>query len=99
MGYDDQLREQAVRLYLEGMSFRGIGKVLRVNHQSVINWVNARAEQVPTIPPSPAEPLEVNELDELFTFVGSKKRSLRRHAGRPHQSLHCGLGGAVGAHR
>jgi transposase-like protein len=41
MGYDPQLREQAIRLYLEGMSFRGIGKVLRVNHQSVSNWVNA----------------------------------------------------------
>src|SRR5947207_1508034 len=47
MGYDDQLREQAVSLYLERMSFRGIAKVLRVNHQSVINWVNAHHLHLP----------------------------------------------------
>jgi transposase-like protein len=39
MGYDEAIREMAVRLYLEGMSFRGVGKVLSVHYLSVINWV------------------------------------------------------------
>ena len=72
-GYSAAIRQRAVQLYVDGLNFRRIARTLKVAHQSVVNWVNARAEQVPAIPPSPSEPLEVNELDELFTFVGSKK--------------------------
>ncbi len=39
MGHDPSLKETAIRLYLEGMSFRGVGRVLGVNFQSVINRV------------------------------------------------------------
>ena len=60
-------------MYVDRLNFRRITRTLKVAHQSVVNWVKARAEQVPAIPPSPSEPLQVNELDELFTFVGSKK--------------------------
>jgi insertion element IS1 protein InsB len=41
------LRTQAVQLYLEGMSFRAIGRRLGVHHQTVINWVNAYARSLP----------------------------------------------------
>ncbi len=47
MGYDQATREMAVRLYLEGNSFRGIGKVLSVHYVSVINWVNAHERTLP----------------------------------------------------
>lgn len=75
-GYEVGTRETAVRLYLEGTSFRGIGKVLRVSHASVINWVNAHAQA--QVPPKMEEvvdtnPSEVVEVDELFTFIGEKK--------------------------
>ncbi len=76
MGYDQSTKETAVLLYLEGNSFRGIGKVLRVSHVSVINWVNAHAQaEVPqqmedVVDTSPSEVIEV---DELFTFIGEKK--------------------------
>ncbi len=72
LGYSEETKREAVRLYLEGTNFRRIGRVLGVNHQSVINWVNAYhasllpAEQSVTAP-------ETLEMDELFTFVGSKK--------------------------
>lgn len=65
-----------MRLYLEGNSFRGIGKVLRVSHGSVINWVNAHARsEVPTKMEEVVDtsPSEVVEVDELFTFIGEKK--------------------------
>jgi transposase-like protein len=73
LGYPVETKREAVRLYLEGMNFRRIGRILSVNHQSVVNWVNAyhanlsAPEQVVTRP-------ETLEMDELFTFVGSKKR-------------------------
>jgi hypothetical protein len=64
-----------VRLYLEDTSFRRIGRVLGVNHQSVINWVNAYHTALPAAAAPVAFP-ETLEMDELLTFVGSKK--LRR---------------------
>jgi transposase-like protein len=72
-GHSASTRQRAVQLYVDGLNFRRIARVLKVAPQSVANWVNARAAQVPEAPPSPAAPLDVNELDELFTFVGQKK--------------------------
>ncbi|HEX7315175.1 MAG TPA: helix-turn-helix domain-containing protein [Pyrinomonadaceae bacterium] len=73
LGYPEETRREAVRLYLEGTNFRRIGRVLGVNHQSVVNWVNAYHAGLPTAAQSPAAP-ETLEMDELFTFIGSKKR-------------------------
>ena len=36
---DDTLREQALRLYAEGLGLRAIERVLGISHNSVINWV------------------------------------------------------------
>ncbi len=62
-----------MRLYLEGTNFRRIARVLGINHQSVINWINSYHAALPASDQTVAAP-EVVELDELFTFVGSKKR-------------------------
>ena len=70
-GYEQATRAEAVRLYLEGMNLRRIGRILSVNHQSVANWVNAHAERLPAAPVP--ETVETEELDELFTYVGAKK--------------------------
>lgn len=71
-GYSKDLRKKALEMYVDGINFRRIGRFLGVHHQSVINWVNASAEQVPDAP----VPTQVDdvEMDELFTFIGSKKR-------------------------
>lgn len=70
-GYPAEVRLQAIRLYLEGNSFRSIERLLKVNHQSVANWVKQYSERLPTaqVPKKP----KVAELDELFTFIGKKK--------------------------
>ena len=70
-GYPQALREQALRMYVDGMNFRRIARHLGVHHQSVINWVNAYAEALPEAP-VPDE-VEVVEMDELHTFIGGKK--------------------------
>ena len=75
LGYPVETKREAVRLYLEGTNFRRIGRVLGVNHQSVINWVNAYHASLPAVQPPVAPPATL-EMDELFTFVGSKKRPL-----------------------
>ena len=73
-GYDEALRRQAVQMYVDGGNFRRMGRTLGLAHRTIINWVNAHADRLPDLPPVPDKPLEVNELDELFTFVGSKKK-------------------------
>ena len=75
MGYTAEVREQAVKMVVDGANFRRAGRYLKVNHQSVVNWFNAathklKAEEAPL---QPSGESDVVELDELFTFIGDKK--------------------------
>ena len=70
-GHSQEVRKKAIRMYLDGINFRRIGRLLQVNHQSVINWVNAYAARLPEAP-TPNE-VEAVEMDELYTFIGEKK--------------------------
>jgi transposase-like protein len=52
-GYDEEIRQQALILHLEGLSLRLIGRLLLVNHQTVANWINGYANYLPAdLPPS-----------------------------------------------
>ncbi len=68
-----EVRAQAVRLYVDGLSLRQIARQLGVVHQTVANWVAAHSDHLPA-PPTPPQPVAVVEQDELFTFIGTKKR-------------------------
>lgn len=70
-GYSQELRAKAIRMYVDGLNFRRIGRLLNVNHQSVINWVNAYASRLPEAPTP--DDVEIVEMDELYTFIGEKK--------------------------
>jgi transposase-like protein len=70
-GYPTETRLLAIRMYVEGSSYGSIGRVLKVNPQSVANWVSAYTAKLPKAP-VPAK-VKNAELDELFTFVGKKK--------------------------
>jgi transposase-like protein len=71
-GYADSLRQQAVRLYVDGMNLRRIARHLGVVHQTVANWVKAYAASLPDQPPQP-DTVTVIEQDELYTFIEAKK--------------------------
>ena len=70
-GYPAETRLLAIRMYVEGSSYRSIARVLKINPQSVVNWVNL---YISKLPPAPL-PNKVRkaELDELYTYVGEKK--------------------------
>jgi transposase-like protein len=61
----------AVRMYVEGNSYNAIGRILKVNPQSVVNWVKQYTAKLPAAP-VPNRP-GTAELDELYTYVGRKK--------------------------
>ena len=72
-GYPDAMRQQAVKMSVDGINYRRIGRLLSVDHKTVINWVKAHTDQ---LPPAPLpDDLNNAERDELFTFVEQKKTS------------------------
>ena len=73
-GYGEAMRQQAVKLYVDGMNFRRIARHLDMHHQTVINWINAHTASLPDAPLP--ENVTFIEADELFTFIGEKKRDL-----------------------
>ena len=72
------------------MGFRAIERHHGVNHTTVIRWVKQVGQQLPQAPPIETSP-DVAQLDELQTFVGSKKQNLAVDGNRQSQSGHLGL--------
>ena len=71
-GYSDEIRRTCLKMYLNGMGFRAIERVTGVHHTTIINWVKQVGNLLPDAY-SPEVIPEVGELDELETFIGSKK--------------------------
>ncbi len=66
-----EVRRLALEMYLEGLGFRSIGRILKISHVAVYYWVKELGEKVSL--PKRDEAVEVVELDELHTYVGEKK--------------------------
>jgi len=71
-GYSDEVKRECLKMYVNGMGFRGIERVKGVHHTTLITWVKLVGELLPDAYDPETIP-EVGELDELETFVGSKK--------------------------
>jgi transposase-like protein len=72
-GYSDDLKRECLKmLYVNGMGLRGIEGVKGVHHTTMITWVRQVGELLRDAY-APERLPEVGELDELETFVGSKK--------------------------
>jgi len=65
-GYDEEIRFQALQLYLEGNSLRAISRMLNVNHQSVANWMKDYGRYLP--PDLPPDIAELARLEGLFVL-------------------------------
>ena len=73
-GYGQELKTMAFRLYLEGNTLRGIGRLLNIHHTTVMNWLEDYAENLDP-GPFPAS-VEIGELDELYTSIQGKKTGI-----------------------
>ncbi len=65
------MRRLALQLYLEGLGFRSIGRVLGVSNVTVLNWIRAFGEKIEDL--KSADPVVHTEMDEIRTYVGQKK--------------------------
>ena len=65
------IKRQALELYLEGLGFRSIGRILKCSHVAVYNWIKSFGENLDELRSDST--LKVVEMDEMHTYVGSKK--------------------------
>jgi len=67
----EKKRRFGLSMYLEGLGFHSIGRLLKVSHVSVQNWVKKYGSELKQI--RNIKTVRTMELDELHTYVGSKK--------------------------
>lgn len=72
--YTPERKAEILRAYHERSSLRGIERTFGVARQTVAKWLKEKADSLPTRPPlAQAQPDDVLELDELWSFVETKK--------------------------
>jgi transposase-like protein len=76
-GKPKEVKRLALHMYLEGLGFRSIGRVLGVSDVAVLKWIREAGQRISELTntkPSSTR-VEVMELDELWHFVSQKKSS------------------------
>jgi len=66
-----EIRKLALKLYLEGLGFRSIGRILDFSHVAVYHWIRGFGEEVVSLGDS--ENASIVEIDEMHSYIGSKK--------------------------
>ena len=70
--YSPQTKQTCIEMYLNGMGIRGISRVTKISHPTILNWIKEAGESLSDEPQDEEIP-EIAEIDELQTFVGNKK--------------------------
>ena len=66
-----EIRRQALELYLEGLGFRSIGRILGFSNVSVLNWIRTFGKNLDEL--KSRKQVKVVEIDEMHSYVGNKK--------------------------
>ena len=74
--YSFKVKFQAAKLYLEGVGFRSIGRLLGVSNVAVLYWIREfgqiTKDYVETKLPKDIHDVEVVEIDEMWHFTKKK---------------------------
>ena len=77
--YSFKIKFQAVKLYLEGLGFRAIGRVLGVSNVAVLNWIRGFGvilkQYMTSNLPDNIHDIEVIEIDEMWHFTQKKNEN------------------------
>jgi transposase-like protein len=68
------VKRQALKLYLEGLGFRSIGRFLGVSHVSVQKWIKKFGQELDEL--KNENKISIVELDEMNIYIGNKKTVL-----------------------
>ncbi len=69
-----EVKRLALEMYLEGLGFRSIGRILKISHVTVYYWVKHWGEKVSL--PKKEAPVEIIELDEMHSYIVNKKTTV-----------------------
>ena len=70
----EKKRRFTLSIYLEGLGFHSIRRLLGVSHVSVLNWVRKYGGELSSI--HNPRPAEIIEMDKLHSYLGHKKLSV-----------------------
>jgi transposase len=62
-------------MYLEGLGFRAISRILKISYGTVYVWVREWGSKVSL--PRKEAPIPIVELDEMHTYISQKKTAVR----------------------
>jgi transposase-like protein len=79
-GVSLEKKRLAIHLYLEGLGFRSIGRIINVSNVAVLNWVRNLSEIIEQFnkefknEKAFKEPIKIIELDEMWHYIGKKNK-------------------------
>lgn len=68
----NKIKRNALELYLEGLGFRSIGRILKVSHVTIYNWIKSLGEKVEKLRKIETG-AKIIEMDEMYSYIGHKK--------------------------
>ena len=79
--YSEEVKKQAIKLYMEGNSGRAVGRILGISKNICLYWIKKYAKKIQ--PKNRAnERVEVIEMDELYSFMERKKQNLHNNTSK-----------------
>jgi transposase len=64
-------KRQALQLYLEGLGFRAIARIVNFSHVAVYNWIKDYGKNLDLL--HSKQNIDTTEIDEMHSYIGSKK--------------------------
>src|SRR5690554_3180576 len=71
---DSSTRRLGLMMYLEGLGFNSIGRILGVSHVAVLKWVRKYGSELDAVKND--KPVRIIEADEMHSYIGSKKTTV-----------------------
>ncbi len=78
ISYSTDFKATVLRAYQERSSLRGLARIFRVWRQTIATWIREKVHSLPPLrdPLAPPQADDQLEVDEMWTFVGSKKHKI-----------------------
>lgn len=71
------IKRLAIHLYLEGLGFRAIGRIVGVSNVAVLKWVRDMASNIePLVQRAKRREASVIELDEMWHYLQKKRENI-----------------------
>ena len=68
---DETTKPQALQLYLEGLGFKSIGRILNFSNATILHWIRSFGKKITQM--QNLQTAKIMEIDEMHTYIGSKK--------------------------